>query len=212
MNSRSNKTIATLMVSGKPQEITELLLLLMGGMDAGSDMWKQRAHLSVLAVLTALCDLRDQKKITLTPQLVREQLHLGWCIPGGGDSSETAMADRLSKQAKIATHIRMLNADMSQAMAEAIGWALVLSDEDQRALEGKTGLIPLYFRALRCEMSKDALRCMQAFMETLPGFSLEKAIMRERQPKSAMEQVDYLAMQISKALGTWVAQNQSVRV
>lgn len=60
-----------LLRSGTAQAITDLLI------PEGRDMWAARARMMLIAILGALCDLRDRGELTLTPELIRDHLRLG---------------------------------------------------------------------------------------------------------------------------------------
>jgi hypothetical protein len=177
MKEEALESVAALMTSGTPEEIADLLVSMTGDVGAGSDMWKRRAHALALTLATALCDLRDQGKITLTPQLIREHLHLGGGISREAVPSDTDRAER---------------------------WAIVLSEKESQSIDAKTGLLPLYLRALKGEMSEATIRSMTAFFDTLPGFSLEKAVAGEPQGLRTIEQFGYMSMMISKPLFTLI--------
>jgi hypothetical protein len=63
------------------------------------------------------------------------------------------------------------------------------------------GLIPLQLRALNGELSDEATRQLRGFFDTLPGFSLEAALLGEGQPARTTEQTGWLTMQLTKPLG-----------
>lgn len=65
------KTGPELLRSGPAEAIADLLI------PEGGDMWAARARMMILAILEALCDLRDRGELTLTPELIREHMRLG---------------------------------------------------------------------------------------------------------------------------------------
>jgi len=177
MKEKGLENVAAFMTSGTPEEIADLLASMTGDVGAGSDMWRQRAHALALTLMTALCDLRDQGKITLTPQIIRDHLHLGGGVSREAVASKTHRAERC---------------------------ALVLSEKESQSIDARTGLLPLYLRALKGEMSEATIRSMTAFFNTLPGFSLEKAVAGEPQSVRTVEQFGYMSMMISKPLGALI--------
>lgn len=193
-----------------PEDITDVIASLVWT-EGTADMWAMRARSLVSALITALCDLRDQGKITLTPQLIRESLQLGEGVSPEVVLSDADKAERRDSQAKIETHLRMLNASMPQGEAEARAWALTLSDDELRAMDGKTGLIPLYLRALKGDMSEETVKVMQGVLDTLPGFSLERAVTGDPQHERTMEHAGYLTMQITKPIGMLIDDAESMK-
>lgn len=193
-----------------PEDINDVIASLVWT-EGTADMWAMRARSLVAALITALCDLRDQGEIALRPQLIREHLQLGAGVTPKAGLSEAAKAKRRDSQAKIATHLRMLNASMPQGAAEARAWALTLSDDEHRAMDGKTGLIPLYLRALKGDMSEETVKVMQRVLDALPGFSLERAVTGEPQHERTMKHAAYLTMQITKPIGMLIDDTESMK-
>ena len=62
-------------------------------------------------------------------------------------------------------------------------------------------MIELYLRAQCGELSGTALLALRGFFETLPGFSLHKALAGEPQGMKCREQYGYLSMQFTRPLG-----------
>ena len=62
-------------------------------------------------------------------------------------------------------------------------------------------MIELYLRALNGEFSTGSRLALKAFFDSLPGFSLAKALNGEPQDARTSEQYGFLAMQMTKPLG-----------
>ena len=165
---------------GTPDQLINLLTSLMG--DSGSSsggMWRSRAVALATALMMALCELRDRGELTLDVQAIRDHLALG-CgalaedADGGADGDRAAAAPR---------------------RVEDLGAA------ERAGLRGRPGLIELYLRAQCGELSRTALLALRGFFDTLPGFSLQKALAGESQSTKCREQYGFLSMQFTRPLG-----------
>lgn len=132
------------------------------------DMWSQRARSLVSAISVALCDLRDQGKIELTPDVIQANLGLGHGVNP------------------------LLARDLIPARVEEI------SEACWADIEGRSGLIPLYLRALKGELSEPAQRAIRGVFETLPGASLAMALAGEAPAEQTVGQLGYLSMQVPR--------------
>lgn len=157
---------------GSPDQLMNIVVSLMGDAGSGNDMWKSRAISLVTAQMMALCELRDSGEILLNVQTIREFLALG----KGVDKSKL----RGKKPTKIE--------DIPQE-----AW-----DE----MKNRAGLIELYLRAMKGELSNTTLLALRGFFDTLPGFSLEKAMAGDPQETKCNEQYGFLSMQLTKPLGS----------
>jgi len=157
---------------GSPDQLMNIVVSLMGDAGSGNDMWKSRAISLVTAQMMALCELRDTGEILLNVQTVRDFLALG----KGVDKSKL----RGKKPTKIE--------DIPQE-----AW-----DE----MKDRAGLIELYLRAMKGELSNTTLLALRGFFDTLPGFSLEKAMAGDPQETKCNEQYGFLSMQLTKPLGS----------
>ncbi|MCW3782557.1 TraM recognition domain-containing protein [Defluviimonas salinarum] len=157
---------------GGADQLMNIVVSLMGDAGAGNDMWKNRAMSLVTAEMKALCELRDSGDILLNVQTIRDFLFLG----KGFDKS-------LLKGKKIAK--------IEDVPEEA--W-----DE----MKTRAGLIELYLRAIRGEFSTATKLAMKGFFDTLPGFSIEKAMNGDAQDSKCNEQYGFLSMQLTKPLGS----------
>lgn len=77
-----------------------------------------------------------------------------------------------------------------------------LTEEQWKDIRSRGGMIELYLRALNGEFSSAAKLALKGFFDTLPGFSLQKALQGEPQDTKASEQYGFLAMQLTKPLGS----------
>ncbi|MCE6959699.1 TraM recognition domain-containing protein [Cereibacter sphaeroides] len=157
---------------GDPGQLMNLVVSLMGDAGKGNDMWKARAMTLVTAEMKALCELRDSGEILLNVQTIRDFLFLG----KGFDKT-------LLKSRKISK--------VEDVPQEA--W-----DE----MRTRAGLIELYLRALIGEFSEATRLAMKGFFDTLPGFSIEKALNGDPQDAKCNEQYGFLSMQLTKPLGS----------
>lgn len=93
------KTGRELLRSGPAEAIADLLA------PEGGDMWAARARMMVLAILKALCDLRDRGELTLSPELIRDHMRLG------GDEANVGL---------IPLYRRALSGELSEGVARAL--------------------------------------------------------------------------------------------
>lgn len=156
---------------GSSDQLMNIVAGLMGESEKGNDMWKGRAMSLVTAAMKALVEMRDRGDILLDVQAIREFVVLG----RGFEKS-------LLRNAKI----------NSVADVPAEAWA---------ELERRPGMIELYMRSMNGEFSNATRLAIKAYFETLPGFSMEKALNGEPQGDKANEQHNFLTMQLTKPLG-----------
>lgn len=157
---------------GSPDQLMNIVVSLMGEAGSGNDMWKSRAISLVTAQMMALCELRDSGEILLNVQTVREFLALGKGV------------DKVKLRGKKPTR-------WEEIPKEA--W-----DE----MRTRAGLIELYLRAMKGELSQTTLLALRGFFDTLPGFSIEKALAGDPQETKCNEQYGFLSMQLTKPLGS----------
>ncbi|MBT28086.1 MAG: hypothetical protein CMO01_00385 [Thalassobius sp.] len=157
---------------GSPDQLMNIVVSLMGDAGSGNDMWKSRAVSLVTAMMMGLCELRDNGDILLNVQTIRDFLFLG-----KGFDKEKLGGRKIKKLEEV-------------------------PEEAWEELKGRAGLIELYLRALRGELSSATRLAMKGFFDTLPGFSIEKAMNGENQETKANEQYGFLAMQLTKPLGS----------
>lgn len=159
---------------GGADELMNIVVSLMGD-SSGNDMWKNRAMSLVTAEMKALCELRDAGEILLNVQTVRDFLFIG-----KGFDKELMKKHGVTKVTSI------------EQVPEA-AW-----DE----LRGRAGLIELYLRAIKKDFSQATYLAMKGFFDTLPGFSIDKAINGDLQDPKCLEQYGFLSMQLTKPLGS----------
>ena len=157
---------------GSPDQLMNIVVSLMGDAGSGNDMWKSRAISLVTAQMMALCELRDSGEILLNVQTVRDFLALGKGV------------DKVKLRAKKPTKVEEIPKE---------AW-----DE----MRTRAGLIELYLRAMKGELSQTTLLALRGFFDTLPGFSLEKAMAGDPQETKCNEQYGFLSMQLTKPLGS----------
>lgn len=157
---------------GSPDQLMNIVVSLMGEAGPGNDMWKSRAVSLVTALMMALCELRDSGEILLNVQTIRDFLALG----KGIDKQKL----RGKKPTKIAE----------------------VPDEAWEEMRDRAGLIELYLRAQKGDLSQTTLLALKGFFDTLPGFSLEKAMAGDPQETKCNEQYGFLSMQLTKPLGS----------
>lgn len=158
--------------AGSSDQLLNLIVSLMGDQQGG-DMWKGRAVQLVSSLLRVLCELRDRGELLLDVQAVRDYLPLGRGLALGKESKE-----------------KFLRGEGP------------LSSREVEALKAKPGMIELYLRALNGEFSDAARLAMKGFFDSLPGFSIEKAVSGQEQESKTQEQYGYLSMQLTKPLGS----------
>jgi hypothetical protein len=157
---------------GDPGQLMNIVVSLMGDAGSGNDMWKNRAMSLVTAEMKALCELRDSGEILLNVQTIRDFLFLG----KGFD--KTMLKGR--KVAKIED----------------------VPEEAWDEMRTRAGLVELYLRAIKGEFSESTKLAMKGFFDTLPGFSIEKAMNGDPQDSKCNEQYGFLSMQLTKPLGS----------
>lgn len=157
---------------GSPDQLMNIVVSLMGDAGSGNDMWKSRAISLVTAQMMALCELRDSGEILLNVQTVRDFLALGKGV------------DKVKLRGKKPTKVEEIPKE---------AW-----DE----MRTRAGLIELYLRAMKGELSQTTLLALRGFFDTLPGFSLEKALAGDPQETKCNEQYGFLSMQLTKPLGS----------
>lgn len=157
---------------GSPDQLMNIVVSLMGDAGSGNDMWKSRAISLVTAQMMALCELRDSGEILLNVQTVRDFLALGKGV------------DKAKLRGKKPTKVEEIPKE---------AW-----DE----MRTRAGLIELYLRAMKGELSQTTLLALRGFFDTLPGFSLEKAMAGDPQETKCNEQYGFLSMQLTKPLGS----------
>ena len=157
---------------GSPDQLMNLIASLMSDAGAGNDMWKNRAMSLVASTMKTLCEMRDAGDILLDVQSIRDHLPLGTGV-------KKKMLD-----GRVAAGIE----DVPEAAWEE--------------LRTRGGMIELYLRALNGEFSDSSKLALKGFFESLPGFSLGKALNGETQEGKTAEQYGFLAMQLTKPLGS----------
>ena len=160
---------------GSPDQLINMIYSLMGNPSQGGDMWKGRAMALVSSAMRALCEMRDAGDILLDVQAIREFLPLGI-----GVRQEDGKGKRTANRIQSVDDV---------------------TEEQWEEIRKRGGLIELYLRALNNEFSSASLMALQAFFDTLPGFSLDKALNGAEQEGKASEQYSYLSMQLTQPLG-----------
>jgi len=157
---------------GTSDQLMNLIVSLMGEVGVGSDMWHQRAMALVTSAVKALCEMRDAGDVLLNAQTIRDFLPLGIGV------RKDLLGDRVIS-------------DVHQ-LPKAV-W-----DE----MHDRGGMIELYLRALHDEFSDTSRAALKGFFDSLPGFDLARALNGEPQEGKAVEQHGFLAMQLTKPLGS----------
>lgn len=157
---------------GGSDQLMNLIVGLMGDAGQGNDMWKSRAMSLVTAAMKALCIMRDAGDILLDVQAIRDFLKLG-----------TGVAKELIKGAPP----KKID-DVTEEM-----WA---------EMRTRGGMIELFLRSMRGDFSNASKLALTAFFDSLPGFNMEKALKGDAQTDKASEQFGFLAMQLTKPLGS----------
>ena len=157
---------------GTPDQLMNLIASLMSDAGAGNDMWKNRAMSLVASTMKTLCEMRDAGDILLDVQSIRDHLPLGIGV------KKTLLDGRVAAGVE----------DIPEA-----AW---------KELRTRGGMIELYLRALNGEFSNSSMLALKGFFESLPGFNLGKALNGEPQEGKAAEQYGFLAMQLTKPLGS----------
>ena len=159
---------------GDSDQLMNILVSIMGGAGSGNDMWKDRATSLVGCLMKALVEMRNKGDIIMNVQVMREYLALG-----RGVDKSTVMGKRIEKVS-----------DLPQ-----VAW-----DE----MRTRAGMIELYLLALKGGyFSQGTLDAIRGFFESLPGFSIDKALRGELQDGKCNEQYNFLNMQLTKPLGTF---------
>ena len=162
---------------GSPDQLINLLTSLMGDSGTSSGgMWRSRAVALATALMMALCELRDRGELNLDVQTIRDYLSLG-CGVRADDAAPGGDGRAAPRRVED------------------------LGDAERAGLRGQPGMIELYLRAQCGELSGTALLALRGFFETLPGFSLHKALAGEPQGMKCREQYGYLSMQFTRPLG-----------
>ena len=157
---------------GSPDQLMNIIVSLMGDAGGGNDMWKNRAESLVTALMMALCELRDNGDILMNVQTIRDFLALG----RGFDK-------------------KLLRGKRPTSIDE-------VPEEAWEEMRTRAGLIELYLRAMRGELSNTTRLALKGFFDTLPGFNIDKALSGEAQETKASEQYGFLSMQLTKPLGS----------
>lgn len=158
---------------GGSDQLMNLIVGLMGDNGGkGGDMWQQRAMSLVTAAMKALVELRDAGDILLDVQSVRDFLPLG-----------TGVSKDLLKNRKV------------NSIEE-------IPDEAWAEMRTRAGMIELYLRSLAGDFSNAGRLALKGFFDSLPGFNLQKALNGDSQDPKASEQYGFLAMQLTKPLGS----------
>ena len=148
------------------------LVVSLMGSAGGTDMWKNRAMALVTSAVKALCEMRDAGDVLLNVQSIRDYLPLGEGV----------------NKALIAGQEINTVADIPKA-----AWS------DIRA---RGGMTELYLRSLNGEFSETSRLALKGFFDSLPGFSLYNALNGKGQDSKTVEQHGFLAMQLTKPLGS----------
>ena len=157
---------------GSADQLMNLIVSLMSESGNAGDMWKGRAMSLVTSTMKALCEMRDAGDVLLDVQSIRDFLPLGIGIP-----KEFLEGREISDVSKV---------------PEA-AW------KDMRS---RGGMIELYLRALNGEFSNRSRLALKGFFESLPGFDLKAALNGDPQEGKAVEQYGFLAMQLTRPLGS----------
>lgn len=157
---------------GSADQLMNLIVSLMGESGSGGEMWRHRAMALVTTTMKALVEMRDAGDIILDVQTIRDYLPLGLGIKQQFLSGQTI-------------------SDISE-----------LPEEAWMEMRQRGGLIELYLRALNGEFSEKSRLALKSFFDSLPGFSLERAINGKSQDCKAAEQYGFLSMQLTKPLGS----------
>ena len=148
------------------------LIVSLMGDEGNGDMWKHRAMSLVTSAIRALCDMRDSGDVLLDVQSIREYLPLGIGV------NKTLLEDKTIS-------------NVSEIPQKA--W---------RDLRSRGGMIELYLRSLNDEFSETSKLALKGFFDSLPGFNLSNALNGLPQVSKAAEQHGFLAMQLTKPLGS----------
>lgn len=166
---------------GTADQLSNLLMALMGDAGQGGDMWKGRAAQLISSVIRVLVELRDNGDLQLDVQAIRDYLPLGVGMKKAAGAQPAATGRR---QAAPAVTIDQID------------------EEALKDLARRPGLIELYLRSLKGEFSTSSRLALKGFFDSLPGFVLDKALKGEEQDSKTLEQYGYLSMQLTKPLGS----------
>lgn len=157
---------------GTPDQLMNLVVSLMSNERGGADMWKHRAMSLVTSAVKALCEMRDAGDVLLNVQSIRDYLPLG---------------EGVNKS--------FLNGQKINRVAD-------IPDEAWADIRSRGGMIELYLRSIQGEFSETSRLALKGFFDSLPGFSLYKAINGLSQEGKTVEQHGFLSMQLTKPLGS----------
>lgn len=160
---------------GGPDQLMNIVVSLMGDSGSSGDMWKNRAQILVTTMMKAFCELRDSGDILLNVQTIRDFTTLG---------------RGMNKELLQKLGVRKIT-NIKEVPPEA--WA---------EIRERTGMIELYLRACNNEFSESAYLALKGFFDSLPVFSMEKALNGLDQDPKCNEQFGYLTMQLTKPLGS----------
>lgn len=159
---------------GDADQLMNILVSIMGGAGQGNDMWKDRATGLVGCLMKALVEMRNKGDIIMNVQVMREFLALG-----KGVDKATVVGKRIEKIEDL----------------PEVAW---------NEMRTRAGMIELYLLALKGGyFSTGTLDALRGFFDSLPGFSLEKALRGDMQDGKCNEQYNFLNMQLTKPLGTF---------
>jgi len=172
--------------SGTADQLSNLLMSLMGDSGSSGDMWKSRATTLISTIIRVLVEMRNAGDLLLDVQSIRDYLPLGV---------------GLKKQAKQPTRTGGLG-QRGMGGGEAEKSPDLLSEEDLAYLRTKPGLVELYLRAMNGEFSNSSKLALKGFFDSLPGFSMTKPMAGDDQDQKPLEQYGFLSMQLTKPLGS----------
>lgn len=165
---------------GTADQLTNLLISLMGDSGSSGDMWKGRAAQLISSAISVLVELRDSGDLLLDVQAIRDFLPLGKGVWRQQPAAAGAMGRR----------------------PPAAGGMENVTKEEWEAMKEKPGMIELYLRSLRGEFSQRSTLALKGFFDSLPGFIIDKAWSGQEQDGKTLEQYGYLSMQLTKPLGS----------
>ena len=170
---------------GTADQLTNMLISLMGDSGSSGDMWKGRAAQLISSAMSVLVELRDSGDLLLDVQAIRDFLPLGKGVWG--------------RQAQPPARPGMARPGAPGAPASGMEG---VTDAEWEAMKEKPGMIELYLRSLRGEFSTRSALALKGFFDSLPGFILDKAWSGQEQDGKTLEQYGYLSMQLTKPLGS----------
>lgn len=169
---------------GTADQLTNMLVSLMGDSGSSGDMWKGRAAQLISSAMSVLVELRDAGDLLLDVQAIRDFLPLGKGVWG--------------RQAQPPGRAGMPRPGGGAAPGGLEG----VTDAEWEAMKDKPGMIELYLRSLHGEFSTRSALALKGFFDSLPGFVLDKAWSGQEQDGKTLEQYGYLSMQLTKPLGS----------